>query len=367
MKRLFASLLAAIACFISMPSASAATPVIRIVDVPHRNFDGTFRDNDLATTLTPDGRLGKLLFQSNSAATWVIDAYLIDEIIDMADGYTFEGKEDPVGQSIAQIWLQQLRLATVGNPIVALPYGNPDAALTRKLAPSEINFYYAIGASKLERFFSRPVISQNGWGSGKSRLDSQFQEFYRDNRTLLLGLSKVIDTPEITDLRQRVGIVLNPLLSVEERAYFSYSARDAVDKVSGKLKVVSGRYQLTSATTKVPLTLVNKFETATTVNLSLIPMNSRVQVENVNNITIPPKSQIQISVPFEVIASGSSLVLAQFMTPQGTRVGEVSKLNLTLTVIDSRVAWFTTGAGVLLFIGAVAQSVRRIRRSRHEK
>ena len=96
-------------------------------------------------------------------------------------------------------------------------------------------------------------------------------------------------------------------------------------------------------------------------------MNSRVQVENVNNITIPPKSQIQISVPFEVIASGSSLVLAQFMTPQGTRVGEVSKLNLTLTVIDSRVAWFTTGAGVLLFIGAVAQSVRRIRRSRHEK
>lgn len=367
MKRLLSSLLAAIACFISMPSASAATPVIRIVDVPHRNFDGTFRDNDLATTLTPDGRLGKLLFQSNSAATWVIDAYLIDEIIDMADGYTFEGKEDPVGQSIAQIWLQQLRLATVGNPIVALPYGNPDAALTRKLAPSEINFYYAIGASKLERFFSRPVISQNGWGSGKSRLDSQFQEFYRENRTLLLGLSKVIDTPEITDLRQRIGIVLNPLLSVEERAYFSYSARDAVDKVSGKLKVVSGRYQLTSATTKVPLTLVNKFETATTVNLSLIPMNSRVQVENVNNITIPPKSQIQISVPFEVIASGSSLVLAQFMTPQGTRVGEVSKLNLTLTVIDSRVAWFTTGAGVLLFIGAVAQSVRRIRRSRHEK
>ena len=367
MKRLLSSLLAAIACFIAMPSVSAATPVIRIVDVPHRNFDGTFRDNDLATTLTPDGRLGKLLFQSNSAATWVIDAYLIDEIIDMADGYTFEGKEDPVGQSIAQIWLQQLRLATVGNPIVALPYGNPDAALTRKLAPSEINFYYAIGASKLERFFSRPVISQNGWGSGKSRLDSQFQEFYRDNRTLLLGLSKVIDTPEITDLRQRIGIVLNPLLSVEERAYFSYSARDAVDKVSGKLKVVSGRYQLTSATTKVPLTLVNKFETATTVNLSLIPMNSRVQVENVNNITIPPKSQIQISVPFEVIASGSSLVLAQFMTPQGTRVGEVSKLNLTLTVIDSRVAWFTTGAGVLLFIGAVAQSVRRIRRSRHEK
>ena len=367
MKRFLLALTALAIGVITLPPLEAATPVVRVVDVPHRNFDGTFRDNELVQALTPEGRLGKAIFKSSGTSTWVIDAHLIDEVVDMADGYTFEGKEDPLGKSIAEIWLQQLRIATVGNPIVALPYGNPDAALARKLAPSEIKFYSSLGASKLEEFFGRPVISQNGWGSGKSRLESQYQEFYRDERATLLGLSKIIEVPEITDLRERLGIILNPLLSVEERAYFSYSARDAVGKVSSKLKVVSGRYQLTSATTKVPLTLVNKFDTATVVNLSLIPMNSRVQVENVNNITLPPKSQIQITVPFEVIASGSTLVLAQFMTPQGSRVGEVSKLNLTLTVIDSRIAWFTTGAGILLFIGAVAQSVRRVRRSRNEK
>lgn len=367
MKKFLLVLTALVIGVIALPPLEAATPVVRVVDVPHRNFDGTFRDNELVQALTPEGRLGKALFTSNSTATWVIDAHLIDEVLDMADGYTFEGNEDPLGTSIAEIWLQQLRIATVGNPIVALPYGNPDASLARKLAPSEIKFYSTLGAKKLEEFFGRPVISQNGWGSGKSRLESQYQEFYSKERSTLLGLSKIIEVPEITDLRERLGILLNPLLSVEERAYFSYSARDAVRKVSSKLKVVSGRYQLTSATTKVPLTLVNKFETATVLSLSLIPMNSRVQVENVNNITLPPKSQIQIIVPFEVIASGSTLVLAQFMTPQGTRVGEVSKLNLTLTVIDSRIAWFTTGAGILLFIGAVAQSVRRVRRSRHEK
>ena len=367
MRKICAALISVAAILAPLPSATADTPVIRVVDVPHRNFDGTFRDNELATTLTPDGRLGKALFTSNTAATWVIDAYLIDEIKDMADGYTFKGKADLVGASIANIWLQQLRIATTGNPIVALPYGNPDPALARKLAPSEIKFYSALGASKLESFFGRAVISQNGWGSGKSRLDSQYQEFYRNERTLLLGLSKVISVPEITKLREKLAIVLSPLLSVEDRAYFSYSAREAVRTVAGKLKVVSGRYQLTSETTKVPLTLVNKFETSTTVNLSLIPMNSRIQVENINNITIPPKSQIQIAVPFDVIASGSTLVLAQLMTPQGTRVGEVSKLNLTMTVIDSRVAWFTTAAAIVLFLGAIAQSVRRIRRSRHEK
>jgi hypothetical protein len=33
-------------------------------------------------------------------------------------------------------------------------------------------------------------------------------------------------------------------------------------------------------------------------------------------------------------------------------------------LIDSRVAWFTTGAAVLLFIGAAAQTYRRIRKGR---
>lgn len=367
MKKIFSLTIAFAALVISLPAAQSATPVVRVVDVPHRNFDGTFRDNDLATTLTPEGRLGKALFTANTTATWVIDAYLIDEVEDMADGYTFDGKEDPVGSSIAQIWLQQLRIATLGNPIVALPYGNPDASLARKLAPSEIKYYSTIAAEKLETFFGRPVISQNGWGSGKSRLDSQFQEFYRNERLLLLGLGKIMPDPEIADLRERLGIVLSPMLSAEDRAYFSYSAREAVRNVSRKLRVVSGRYQLTSETVKVPLTLVNKFDTATVISLSLIPMNSRVQVENQANITLPARSQIQISVPFRVIAPGSTLVLAQLMTPQGTSVGEISKLNLSLTVIDSRVAWFTTAAAIVLFLGAITQSVRRIRRSRHEK
>jgi hypothetical protein len=367
MKKVAALFSALIALFISIPSATAATPVVRVVDVPHRNFDGTFRNNELAQTLTPDGRLGKPLFRGDSTATWVIDAHLVDEVSDMADGYTFEGKEQPEGARTAFIWLQQLRIATTGNPIVALPYGNPDPALARKLAPSEIKFYSQLGAAKLEAFFARPVISQNGWSSGKSRLESQYQGFYRNERSLLLGLNKVIADDEITQLRERLGITLNPLLGVEERAYFSYSARQAVTKVAAKLKIVSGRYQLTSETVKVPLTLVNKFDTATTVNLWLTPMNSRVQVQDVTNVTIPPRSQIQIAVPFTVIASGSTLVLAQFASIEGDPIGEVSKLNLALTVIDSRVTWFTTGAAILLFAGAITQSFRRIKRSRNEK
>ncbi len=367
MKRVVASVLTAIALAIGLPAAQSATPVIRVTDIPHRNFDGTFRDNELVNLLGPSGRLGKALFNPAQSATWVIDPYLVDEVLDMADGYTFDGQEDPVGTSIAQIWLQQLRIATLTNPVVALPYGNPDTSLARRISSRESKFYFELGAQKLEAFLGRPVISQNGWGVGKSRLNSDELSIYREGRKLLAGLNRVVNDEEIDRMRERLATLLNPQLKAIDRNYFASNARIELAKIEEKLKVVTGRYQLTSKNVKVPLTLVNKFETATSLSLSLIPMNSRVQVESLHNIELPAKSQIQIAVPFTVIASGNTVVHAQFMTPQGDFVGEVFKLNLTLTVIDSRVTWFTTGAAILLFLGAVTQSVRRVRRSRHEK
>jgi hypothetical protein len=366
MKKIVIALLALFS-ILSIPPATAATPVIRIVDIPHTNFDGTFRDNELVGELSPDGKLGKAVLAKNRSATWVIDAALIDEIIDMSDGYLYKEAPDVIGQQVAFAWLEQLRIATAGNPIVALPYGNPDSSLARKLSTRDLALYNKVAQIRLEEFFGRPVISQNGWGKGKSRLSSGFQSLYERQQDLLAGLSKVVDVEEIATLQLRLGRILNPLLDSRDRAYFSYQGRDATTKVVKKLRIVSGRFQLTSSKVEVPLTLVNDFETATVVSLSLTPMNSRVQVENVNDITIAPKSFVQISVPFTVIASGSTLVLAQFITLEGDRVGQTSRLNLSLTVIDSRVAWFTTGAAIFLFLGAIIQSVRRIRRGRNEK
>jgi hypothetical protein len=366
MKKIVAVLLALFS-ILSVPPATAATPVIRIVDIPHTNFDGTFRDNELVGELSPEGKLGKAVYAKNRSATWVIDAALIDEIIDMSDGYLYKEAPDVIGQQVAFAWLEQLRIATAGNPIVALPYGNPDSSMVRKLSTRDLAMYNKAAQTRLEEFFGRPVISQNGWGKGKSRLSSGFQSLYERQQDLLASLTKVVAVEEITTLQLRLGRILNPLLDSRDRAYFSYQGRDATTKVVKKLRIVPGRFQLTSTKVEVPLTLVNDFETATVVSLSLIPMNSRVQVENVNDITIAPKSFIQISVPFTVIASGSTLVLAQFITSEGDRIGETSRLNLTLTVIDSRVAWFTTGAAIFLFLGAIIQSVRRIRKGRNEK
>jgi sporulation protein YlmC with PRC-barrel domain len=352
--------------FISAPLSSANTPVVRIVDKSHLNADGTLRKNDLAQSLLPEGKLGRLIFTNpNSTKTFVIDAALIDEVLELAK--SAEGEEPSERAIVAENWLYRLKFGSADNTVVALPYGNPDERLLKRIAPSELRFYTQYAQTKLEEFLGRPVLAQNGWSAGRSRISSDFIGYYTENRRLLTGLGTLTNAPELTDLRARLAIPLNPLLDAQERSYFTFNNNKAVDQILEKLKVTAGRYQITSANAQLPITLVNGFDTTTVVSVSLIPMNSRIQIENVNNITLAPKSRQQILVPVDVIAPGSTLVNAQLINTKGQLVGQVSKLEINATIIDSRVAWFTTGAAVLLLLGAITQSVRRIRRSRHEK
>jgi len=366
MKKYFFALL--LIFTITTPSATADTPVVMVTDKPHVNFVGEFVDNELATSLLPDGRLGSLVSSFSSARkTWVIDSALIDEITLMANGYSFNGKEDKDGEQAAKNWLTRLNFSIGNNQVIALPYGNPDQRLAKQLAPSELRFYSAYAKSRLEKQLGRAVIAESGWGKGVSRLGYPLRALYSKNRQLLTGLSTITSAQEVIDLRARLAIVMNPGLDKKGHAIFSYSAAVAAKKVSSKLRVSPGRYQLTSTNSKVPVTLINNFDTPTVVNLSLIPMNSRVQIANISNIKLAAKSRQQLSIDVFVVAPGSTAVYAQFENIKGQLVGEKSKLNLNATIIDSRVAWFTTGAAVLLFIGAITQSVRRIRRSRNEK
>lgn len=354
--------------FLALPNATAATPVVRIVDQPHINFDGTFRDNELATSLLPNGALGKIVYTAPSSdVTWVIDPALIDEITTMAKGYEIEGKKDEAGQNAAKSWLLRLSYATLRKTVVALPYGNPDQKLLKKIAPNELKFYSQFGADLLSQALNRPVVTENGWGKGSSALTYEQRSRYLHQRKVLASLSTISGAPEITNLRARISLTLSPLLNRKERAYFSHAAAKAVSSTSDKLRVIGGRYQLTSNNVKLPITVINNFETAAVVNVSLIPQNSRIQVANVNAVTLAPRSRQQLTIPVTVIAPGTTLVIAQLMNQKGQLVGESSKLNLSATIIDSRVTWFTTGAAIVLFLGAVAQSVRRVKRSRHEK
>ena len=71
--------------FVFIPASSANTPVVRVIDKPHLNSDGTLRKNNLPQSLLPSGKLGRLIFTPpNSSKTYLIDAALVDEVQKLA-------------------------------------------------------------------------------------------------------------------------------------------------------------------------------------------------------------------------------------------------------------------------------------------
>jgi len=261
--------------------------------------------------------------------------------------------------------LTQLKRVTEGNEVVALAYGNPDISLAKRLAPSELRTYFVYGQERLQLALGRIVRSepQVQWSVGKSGLSNPLRKSYSDNRKALTRLSRVVDAPELIQLRARLGQLLSPTLDKDSREYFSYSATTAVKEMVNKLRINSGKYQITTSSVKLPVTVINEFDIDVTVDIAMLPMNSRVIVGSFDNVVIPAQSKKQLEMQVDVIAPGQTSVSALITGPEDdTEVVPEAVLTLNSTVIDSRVTWFTTGAAILLLLAAVAQSVRRVRR-----
>jgi len=158
----------------------------------------------------------------------------------MTNQYALATEAEPAGKEIAVAWLAQLKRVTDGNEVIALAYGNPDIALAKRLAPSELKNYFVYGQDRLQLALGRIVRSepQVAWSVGKSGLSNPLRKSYSDNRKALTRLSRVVDSPELIQLRARLGQLLSPSLDKDSREYFSYSATAAVK---------GGRPELTEA------------------------------------------------------------------------------------------------------------------------
>jgi hypothetical protein len=359
------TLLIALLIMLQLSPAQAADSIVRITSMAHQTFTGEFRNDDLAQKLTPSGDLGLLVYTPRvNNTTWVIDAALIDEVIAMTGDYTLATDAAPIGKEIATAWLKQLRQITDGQQVVALAYGNPDVSLAKRLAPSELRNYYAFGKSQLEAALGRSVRSEpnGGWSTGKSGLSNPLRKAYGENRKALTKLSIVVSDPELLMVRSQLSKLLSPKLNKASREFYSYSARTAVDSLVYKLRINSGRYQITTTNVNLPLTVINEFDSEITVNILMMPNNSRVLVNSFENITIPARSKKQLEMGVSVIAPGETVVSVLITDTAGNEIVPEVILTLNSTVIDPRVAWFTTGAAILVLLAGAAQSFRRVRR-----
>lgn len=370
MRRLLSIFLTLFFLSAPLPFASADDVVVRITSTLHQNFTGEFRNDDLAQELTPSGRLGQLVFTPLSTSKiWVIDPALIDEVIAMSGEYKLATDAPPAGKEIAIAWLAQLKKSTAANDVVALPYGNPDIAMAKRLAPGELKIYYSYGKMVLEIALGRVVRSEatGGWSKGSSKISPLLRKSFSEDRKNLTRLSKVVNVPDVVQLRMRLGRLLSPALDAESRAYFSFNAKTAVDAQLHRLRVNPGKYQLTTEKAALPVTVINEFPIDVTVDIQMLAMNTRVVVDSFTGVKLTANSKRQLELNAFVIAPGQTIVFAQITDGQGTDVVPAASLALNATVIDPRLTWFTTGTAILLLLAAIVQSVRRVRKGRQSE
>ena len=353
---ILALLIASISLFVTPIGAQAADSKIILLDAPHADLLGASLNTELSASLLPGGRLGLLIYTPVSKPrTWFIDAALIEEVSTLAI-------KDPS----AQKWLALLKLESVDDTVIAMPYGHPDISLTRRLAPSELVYYYDSSQAKLRLALGRDALVERGarWTTAATKVAAVAIHSYTSNRHAIELLATVVPPQQLDDLRSKLAFLLSTGSTSKLQLYLAKNADLAVAAANHKLRIVAGKYRLTSAREKVPITLVNDFAEPVKVTLQLTPLNSRIRVGGRETLSLPANSKTQISVPFTVVAPGATAVLAEFRNSVGKPLGDSVILILSLSVISPAVAWFTTGAAILLFLAATTQSVRRVRRSR---
>jgi len=120
-----------------------------LVGAPVRLASGVFANDALASSLAPGGRLDRLLqagiaLDQGAAVTWAVDPELLETVQDMADGYDVVGSGGRAtvpggGSGLARSWLEQLQAATIGEPVLPLPYADPDVvAMIRHGVPADV-------------------------------------------------------------------------------------------------------------------------------------------------------------------------------------------------------------------------------------
>jgi len=357
--------------FTYLPAQAVDSTIVRLVTEPNRNYSGYFYSDDLATRLAPTGDLGKLVFSpANRPRIWVVDTAFIDDVIAMKSEYKIGlvagEKIDGVGSEVATNWLTQFSFISSSDQVVVLPYGNPAFRLIKNYAPGELNFYYSNANQRLASFLGRAVTSDKAGKYSKGSLKNvdSLRSDYAANRRAVTTLNRVVDAPELITLRLQLARLLNPDVDQDFRARLLKSAEKEVARSLRKLKIISGRYRLTSSEVKLPITLVNNFSTPVKVSLELLPRNSRVQLTGIDDVVIAAETKMQLSIPANVITPGTVTVAARLTDGKGVPVTKYSQLNLNLSIVDSRVAWFTSSAAALLFVAATLQTVRRVRRGR---
>jgi hypothetical protein len=362
-----------LASFLLAPFIPAqAETLITLSAPPSQLADGKFLNNELALSITSGGELDKVLSaRYRGAKSWLIDPALLEEISALSDGYVYfdlEGNEVNVDEfPVAADWLNLLRFISRNDRVVTMTYGGPSLSYLQKVAPGELALYSQLSTLRLEELLGRSVVAPASIVQITKTAPLVARNAYTPLRKKMRIINSLVTTPDVENLRLGLAKTLNPMSEGDRAVQLTRSFEKEIERFDKRLRVSTGSYTITASDYELPVTIINDFDQLVSIDLDITTTNSRVLVTQVPRITVDARSQTQIKVPIQVIASGDTSLRLQLRTPNGSAIGEMERIPLRLAVISPITTWFTTGMAIILLLAAVIQSVRRVkRRKEHE-
>ncbi|HVW80048.1 MAG TPA: DUF6049 family protein [Mycobacteriales bacterium] len=195
-----------------------------LIDQPHRVTSTLWTDDDLAPELASGGRLSNLVSAAAAAAhqapppapppahhgghhhvkappppanpavdvpvTWVVDPMLVDDADAMRSSYQVEGSPKPTtgkGSDAARSWLSALRSATSGQPVLPVPYGDPDVvAAVRGGLSTLVGVAATAGRTILGQLLPGAALLGTGWPPGGEITQAAADALFSDEATSLV-------------------------------------------------------------------------------------------------------------------------------------------------------------------------------------
>jgi hypothetical protein len=372
-KKILRYLLPLLVFFISSPftfnglSANAKNPSITVIsDTFHREVNGKFSDEVLGESISYFGELYQKVSDAPKKSSWVIDPQLIEEIIDMSDGYTVLPNEPGKFSDAAKAFLDLIRISIGDNQVFALPYGSPDLMVRKKISDVELAQIQSISALRLARALDIPVSAglPEGLALSNKPVSNRAKSAFSVLNKTLNKIETITADGEVSEVALRSNALLNPQLSRAKAQYLAISLNGTVDRLEKKVRVLPGKYTLTSTNEEIPVTIVNEFSEPAEVVLILNAENARIVIDTAKKVTLAENSRKQVLITAKAVANGKVQVEARLETVKGARYGESSSLQFTISMIGPVITWVMVAAGILLIGASGIQISRRVRSRR---
>jgi hypothetical protein len=221
----------------------------------------------------------------------------------------------------------------------------------------------AVGAARLSKFFNRPVEAMSDYfDTAYFHLNATSIQAFNDAQSAINASASYMDPKVLDNNHSRIAELFNSNLSKSARFVLENDLETLANSIMHQIRLAPGRFTISSRKQNLPITVVNDFPGKARVSLKITALNGKVVVGDVAPVDLAGNSKVQVLVPIQVLTSGNSSLAISLQSGNSNMYGDEVIYPLTLRVINPIATWITTGAAIVLFISALIQSIRRIRK-----